>query len=316
VTTLSLLRIAAHNRRSCHRTTSNSTEYSVPPFNLSTIERNFQLSPASATMSFLNLHQQDASKTPSSFRYMDTASAYDLWSEVYDTDGNFLQGLDTIEMKTLLPSSLQLIRTPKPWKLVDLGCGTGRNTLSLLRIPGSSVVGLELSSRMLKVARSRVDTELQLMDRNKRAETVNLELFDMIQQPNPPYCALGADAIISTLVLEHIPTEVFFKTASRILQTDGVLLVTNMHSEMGNISQAGFVDPKTGEKVRPKSYAHCIHDVVAEAKKQGFKLEADVLERGVDEAGSEVLGGRAKKWIGVLVWYGMIFRKTSDGHSG
>jgi len=88
-----------------------------------------------------------------------------------------------------------------------------------------------------------------------------------------------------------------------------------MHSEIGNISQAGFVDPKTGEKVRPKSYAHCIHDVVAEAKKQGFELEADVVERGVDEAGSEVLGGRAKKWIGVLVWYGMIFRKISHGYS-
>jgi len=246
---------------------------------------------------------------------MDTASAYDLWSEVYDTDGNFLQGLDTIEMRTLLPSSLQSIRTAKPWKLVDLGCGTGRNTLSLLQIPSARIVGLELSPRMLKVARSRVDTELQLIDENERANTVRLELFDMIRQPNPPDCALEADAVISTLVLEHIPIDVFFKTASRILQAEGVLLVTNMHSEMGNISQAGFVDPKTGEKVRPKSYAHCIHDVVAEAKKQGFELEADVVERGVDEAGSEVLGGRAKKWIGVLVWYGMIFRKISHGYS-
>lgn len=247
---------------------------------------------------------------------MDTASAYDIWSEVYDTDDNFLQALDTIEMKTLLPSLLQQIRTPKPWKLVDLGCGTGRNTLSLLQVPGASIVGLELSPKMLQVARSRVDMELQQIDKKERARSVHLELFDMIQQPHPPDCAIQADAIISTLVLEHIPTDIFFKTASRILKADGVLLVTNMHSVMGNISQAGFVDVKTGEKVRPKSYAHSVEDVVTEAKQQGFELEGDVLERGVDEAGSKVLGGRAKKWIGVMVWYGMVFRNINDGRPG
>jgi SAM-dependent methyltransferase len=273
------------------------------------------MSASRTTMSSLNFSPQNVSKTSSPLRYMDTASAYDMWSEVYDTDGNFLQVLDTIEMKSLLPRSLQLLRSPKPWKLVDLGCGTGRSTLSLLRVPGAHVVGLELSPRMLKVACSRIDTELQLIDKNERADTVNLKIFDMIHQPDPPDCALKADAVISTLVLEHIPIDIFFQTASRILQVGGVLLVTNMHSEMGNISQAGFVDPQSGAKIRPKSYAHCIHDVVVEAKNQGFNLETDVLERGVDEAGSEVLGDRAKKWIGVLVWYGMIFRKISDGYS-
>jgi cyclopropane fatty-acyl-phospholipid synthase-like methyltransferase len=243
---------------------------------------------------------------------MDTATAYDLWSEVYDTDGNFLQALDTIEMETLLPTFLKQIRSPKPWKLVDLGCGTGRNTLLLLQVAESSIVGLELSSKMLEIARSRVDDTLNQFEEGERPRRVKIEEFDMVQQSQPPDSALEADAVISTLVLEHVPTDVFFRTASRMLKTDGLFLVTNMHSEMGNISQAGFVDPKTGEKIRPKSYAHRVEDVVAEAEKHSFRLEGDVLERAVDEEGSKALGHRAKKWIGVTVWFGMIFRKVES----
>jgi predicted TPR repeat methyltransferase len=259
-----------------------------------------------------------AARSPSAVRYMDTACAYDVWAEVYDTDGNFLQALDTIEMKTLLPAFLKQIRSAKPWKLVDLGCGTGRNTSSLLRVPGADIVGLELSPKMLEIARSRADKELDQIGKQERSRSVKLEQFDMIRQPHSPDCALEADAVISTLVLEHIPLDIFFKSASQILKMGGVLLVTNMHSEMGNISQAGFVDPKTGDKVRPKSYAHTSGDVVAEARRLGFELEGGVLERRVEEASIKGLGERAKKWVGIMVWYGMTFRKmgmiSKDGH--
>ena len=264
-------------------------------------------------MSTLNLSPQGTANISATVRYLDTASAYDLWSEVYDTDGNFLQALDTIEMSTLLPSFFEKVRSTKPWKLVDLGCGTGRNTVALLRSPGASVVGLELSPNMLRLARSRVDQEFDQIDESERANTVRLEIFDMIQQSQPPRCAMNADAVISTLVLEHIPVNTFFNTASKILRPGGVLLVTNMHSDMGNISQAGFTDTKTGEKIRPKSYAHRIEDVIAEAGLEGFELEGDVLERGVNDASSDLLGGRAKKWAGVLVWFGMVFRKNETG---
>lgn len=70
-----------------------------------------------------------------SIRYLDTASAYDLWASVYDTDGNFLQALDSIEMKMLLPRAMSMLtdtQNDSPTtkiKAVDLGCGTGRNTL-------------------------------------------------------------------------------------------------------------------------------------------------------------------------------------------
>lgn len=263
------------------------------------------------TAPHVQLAKSSDEKAP--IRFLDPTTAYDLWSEVYDTDGNFLQALDTIEMRNLLPRMLSRISTScPPWKIVDLGCGTGRNTTRLLDIPGCTVVGLDASPKMLKIARSRIDEHMAQINRaSESAQGARLELYDMLGACHTPSCALNADALISTLVLEHVPLSIFFEKASELLKPEGLALVTNMHSDMGAISQAGFVDPKTGEKVRTQSFAHRLDDVVAEARKQGFEVVGEILERAVDEKMGEVLGVRARKWIGVTVWFGICFRRRA-----
>lgn len=244
--------------------------------------------------------------TDPSVRYLSTAQAYDLWSPVYDTDGNFLQALDTIEMKTLLPRMLALLEAsskPRPWKLVDLGCGTGRNTAALLDVDRVSVVGIDVSPGMLQVARQR-------LQRGDGDEKLRLEVFDMLRQADPPDCAKHADAVVSTLVLEHIPADTFFHHVARILKPGGFLLLTNMHSEMGGLSQAGFTDPSSGEKIRPTSYAHTLAEVEAAATKNGLHVVGGLSERSVDESMVSALGDRSLKWIGVSVWFGGIFEKS------
>jgi 2-polyprenyl-3-methyl-5-hydroxy-6-metoxy-1,4-benzoquinol methylase len=249
---------------------------------------------------------------PLTIRYLDTTAAYDLWSEVYDTDGNFLQALDSLEMQTLLPRFLSHIATPQPWKFVDLGCGTGRNTLKLLHLRGSTVIGLDASSKMLDIAKSRVDAEMKAQKPDQRVKQVEFGIYDLLHDTEVPPSATNADAMISTLVIEHVPVEAFFTAASSMLKPGGSLLVTNMHSEMGEISQAGFIDPKTGEKIRPKSYAHRLEDVIKAADQYGFEVTGEPLERAVDEQTSELLGSRAKKWIGVTVWFGVCFHKRVE----
>lgn len=246
-------------------------------------------------------------------RFLDPTTAYDLWSEVYDTDGNFLQALDAIEMRNLLPKMLSRISSScTPWKVVDLGCGTGRNLIPLLDLPGSMIIGLDASSKMLEIARTRIDEHMaQISKTSEAAQGAQLEIYNLLGSYRIPSCALNADAVISTLVLEHVPLSIFFEKASDLLTPSGLALVTNMHSDMGAISQAGFVDPKTGEKVRTQSFAHHLDDVVAEAQKQGFEVVGEILERAVDEEMSEVLGARARKWIGVNVWFGIYFRKQT-----
>ena len=122
-----------------------------------------------------------------------------------------------------------------------------------------------------------------------------------------------ADVVLSTLVLEHLPIDIFFRSVSSLLKKRrGVYLVlTNMHAEMGRISQAGFVDEETGEKIRGDSYNYEVEEVVAEGKKWGLMLEGSVGEREVREEDigeGRLLGPRGRKWIGVRVWFGMVMR--------
>ncbi|KAI4869990.1 S-adenosyl-L-methionine-dependent methyltransferase [Hypoxylon rubiginosum] len=255
----------------------------------------------------------------SSIRYLPTNEAYNRWAAVYDTDGNFLQALDTIELKTLFPQFLRSVTSPKPWRIVDLGCGTGRNTALLLTVPDiEEAIALDSSEGMLEVARLRLQ---QAGDGASPSDLVppratpklRLEVFDMLATPSPPASAQQADAVISTLVVEHVPLPAFFSQVSQILKPGGVLLLTNMHAHMGAISQAGFVDADTGEKIRPTSYAHTAADVVAEAGRWGLEVEAGgIKERTVDESMVEKLGSRSRKWIGVTVWFGGIFRKRAS----
>jgi hypothetical protein len=95
------------------------------------------------------------------------------------------------------------------------------------------------------------------------------------------------------------------------LKEGGVLVITNMHSEMGDISQAGFVDGVTGEKVRGISFSHKIEEVAGEGRKWGFAVVGEIGERDVREEDigeGRLLGERGRKWIGVRVWFGCVMR--------
>ncbi|KAL6715271.1 hypothetical protein ACLMJK_007535 [Lecanora helva] len=243
-------------------------------------------------------------------RDLDTTEAYDRWSEVYDTDGNFLQALDSIEMSSLLPQLLEENAPLFPLKIVDLGCGTGRSTQRLLSIPEATIIGLDASPRMLEIAKTKLSkTDLTGI------KSLDFSLYNMLVDSNPPSCALNADAVISTLVLEHIPLPRFFQVVHQILKPGGIALITNMHSDMGRTSQAGFVDPSSGVKIRPQSYVHRLPNVLEEAAIQGFDFVGDAIQRCVDEEMISELGARAKKWIGVTVWFGFLIRKIPQDES-
>lgn len=250
-------------------------------------------------------------------------------------------------MRSLLPSFLNRVKeafaiNPPPeekqddgsrrmLKLIDLGCGTGRNTLQLLCAAPSDaeIIGLDASMGMLDVARGAVERYLQSSSTSEKGNNISrvkLQQFDLLSPPqqHSPVAGEGSAAgIISTLVLEHIPLDSFFLHAATLLRPGGYLLVTNMHADMGALSQAGFVDRVSGKKIRPaRSYSHAVPDVIAAAGRVGFEvvvLDGDhhdgrgtvdgVRERSVTEDMVDVLGPRARKWVGVTVWFGVCFRK-------
>ncbi|MCJ1285458.1 hypothetical protein MMC26_004798 [Xylographa opegraphella] len=245
--------------------------------------------------------------------HLPTTAAYDRWAPVYDHDDNPLQALDDLELSTLLPEFLALLpKSPhkRAIRLVDLGCGTGRNTLKLLSLPNTHITGLDASPNMLNIARQRCISRLDSLAGGNRVEKVDFEIFDMLAAATVPDCARYADAVLSTLVLEHIPLAVFFGTAARLLVSGGYFLVTNMHAEMGAKAQAGFVDPETVTKIRPESFVYGVEEVVSEAVRSGFRIVGGIRERAVREEDLLMLGRRAAKWVGVKCWFGLVFEKV------
>ena len=247
------------------------------------------------------------------------------FAQTYDTDANFLQALDSLLLPKLL-SPLLAALPPAP-VILDLGCGTGRATTSLLSHPGAIVLGLDASPAMLTIARERCAAHFNSLPGNGRAAAWRLEEWNIISvragkenEGVEPFLRESgrrkAALVVSTLVLEHIPLATFFAAAARLVEPGGRLLVTNMHREMGEISQAGFVDAQ-GVKVRGESFAHGVPETVEEARRCGFLIEGNVMERGVDEADVAVLGERARKWVrGPKVWYGGLWRKEGNGDDG
>lgn len=242
-------------------------------------------------------------------------------------------------MQWMLPELWTEIKTQtqqesrQEYKLVDLGCGTGRNTLQLLDTVSRcalqsniQIIGIDASNGMLDVARQRIDAV------NRPAEIdVKLAPFDLLTDIESPSntstldLIRDADGMISTLVLEHIPLDSFFGAAASILRSGAYLLVTNMHADMGKRSQAGFVDSSTGKKVRPsRSYAHELEQILAEAERCGFEIVQlptgkdagmkscveGVIEKGITPDMVERLGPRSQKYVGVcFVWLGVCFKK-------
>lgn len=246
-------------------------------------------------------------KTSTPVQHIGTQEAYDQWAAVYDTDGNMLQSIDDDELNTLLPSLLdQITSTSGPViNILDLGCGTGRNTARLLSHPWPAaktinITGLDFSTAMLSHARTKL-APLATSTKN-----IYLKLEHCNPFPLPPTDLPPQDFLLSTLVLEHIPLPTFFATLSTLLAPGGTALVTNMHSEMGAQSQAGFVNAD-GVKVRGESFVYTLAETMRGAEEAGLRILA-VRERSVGEGDvrSGVVGARGRKWVGCRVWFGVV----------
>lgn len=102
----------------------------------------------------------------------------------------------------------------------------------------------------------------------------------------------------------------FFRTVRNLLKKEGgVLVLSSMHAEMGQRSQAGFM-LEEGVKLQGKSFVYEVQDVLEEGERWGGRLVGDLLEREVRESdlGEVVDRGRGEKWVGCKVCFGLVMR--------
>lgn len=206
-----------------------------------------------------------------------TREGYDLWSEFYDGDDI---PLNLLEERTV-DKDLGDIRG---LTILDLGCGTGRQTFRLAA-RGANVTGVDQSEGMLSIARKKnTDERVKLLSHN----------FD---EPLP-FADHSFDRVVSFLALEHISDlRAFFTECRRLCKSDGFLYFTTLHPAMLLKGvQARFTDPKTGEKVYPKSFPYLTSDFVNAAITAGLRLEK--LGEFACDKKDGVLSERAQKYEG------------------
>jgi malonyl-CoA O-methyltransferase len=170
----------------------------------------------------------------------DVAEAYDAWAPVYDSDANATRDLDAAVVR-----GLGLDATGD---VLELGCGTGKNT-EWLAARARSVLALDFSPGMLERARARVATDRVRFARHD------------IREPLPVADA-AFDLVLGNLVLEHVERlEPVFAEAARGLRPGGILLFCELHPfRQLEGSHARFVKPETGEVVRVTAFPHDVSD--------------------------------------------------------
>ena len=182
------------------------------------------------------------------------AAAYNDWAETYDAVPNSTRDLAAEALKQ---ADLELDGR----KVLEVGCGTGRNTVWLAE-RAAEVVGLDFSEAMLAKASVRVN--------NPRVRFVQHDISAAW-----PLADASADAVVAMLILEHVEQlEPVFAEVARVLRSDGQFLLCELHP-MRQLAggQAQFSNSKTGERQCVTAFLHDVSDYVNVGLAAGFQLQ-------------------------------------------
>lgn len=182
---------------------------------------------------------------------MSIQSAYNEWSETYDTDENLTRDLD----QAVTWSRLGNRRFDS---ILEIGCGTGKNTAFLVQI-GQKVQAVDFSEGMIEKAKEKV-----------REENVWFSLMDITRPWQ--FGAEAFDLIVCNLVLEHTQDlSHVFAEAARTLRPGGMFLVNELHPfRQYDGKKARFY--RKEEKIEVDAFVHHISDFLRAAEANGLAL--------------------------------------------
>lgn len=206
-----------------------------------------------------------------------TDAGYDRWSDIYDEEDNPLILLESDLLPPLLGDLSGL-------DVVDLGCGTGRQSLRMASM-GAHVTAVDFSDGMLaKALRKPGSSEVSFLKADLHGRL--------------PFQDRTFDRIVSCLVLDHIADLAhFFAEAKRLCRPGGRLVFTAMHPAMMlHGVEAQFKDPETGQEIWPASAGNQISDYVMAAASAG--LVFDHMSEHIVEKELVARSGRVRKHVG------------------
>jgi ubiquinone/menaquinone biosynthesis C-methylase UbiE len=184
---------------------------------------------------------------------MKIQDAYTRWSTTYDSDRNSTRDLDRhVTESTLADRKFQ--------NILELGCGTGKNTALLDRI-GRRILALDLSPGMLQQAKTKLTTD---------------HVFFVRADLTKPWPAKprSFELVVCNLVLEHIEDlDPIFNQASLSLRAGGEFFVSELHPfKQYQGIKANFRNEQ--ETIEIDAFVHHLSDFTEAARANGLSLKS------------------------------------------
>lgn len=182
---------------------------------------------------------------------MNIQDAYTRWSTTYDSDRNLTRDLD----QRATQHALTGLRYEN---IMELGCGTGKNTAFLTGI-GQRIVALDFSPGMLWQARAKINSG---------------RVFFVVADLTRPWpCkAESFELIVCNLVLEHIEElDAIFAEVSGALKPRGQFFLSELHPfRQYKGTKANF--RTEDEAIEIHAFVHHLSDFTESARANGLSL--------------------------------------------
>lgn len=183
--------------------------------------------------------------------YSEISDSYNQWAEQYDDQVNKTRDLEGLILRQML-DNIQFDEA------LELGCGTGKNTIWLVS-RCKNMVAMDFSSAMLQKAKEKISAS---------------NIHFMEQDLNEPWQLQHRtfDLICSSLVLEHInDVKTFFGKLSMHLNEGGFYYMGELHPyKQFAGSKARFSVGDTEHILR--CFNHSISEFLNAAMQQGLSL--------------------------------------------
>ena len=181
---------------------------------------------------------------------MDTQQAYNHWAASYDTDENKTRDLE-------LEAGRKVLSTADFTRVLEIGCGTGKNTVWLAE-KAQALTAVDFSEEMMKLARQKASLP-----------HVQFRQADITR----PWNFGKASLITCSLVLEHIQDLDFIaEQVAQSLEPGGLFYVCELHPyKQLQGSRARF---ERGEQlVQLEYFVHHVSEFFAAAQKHGLTCQ-------------------------------------------
>ncbi len=182
---------------------------------------------------------------------MTIQNAYNIWSKNYDTVANKTRDLEAQAIQNML-------YVPMPLDILELGCGTGKNTIWLKKL-AKKLICFDFSEEMMQIAQERVgDSKVKFIQKD----------LNTLWSLEPK----SIDLITCSLVLEHIENlDFIFAEARKVLTKNGRFYIGEYHPFKQYLGKKARFETAEG-LYELECYTHHISDFRNAAHVNGFDI--------------------------------------------